>query len=84
MTKFRERLKGAENFYCEYLRDELVDDHRAALYHTHEGSTTGTNDSYLWVEISSGLILRSESEIRTAGGIFFISVLHTFDNVTVP
>ena len=80
-------LKNAKNQSCRYLRDEPVNGESAALYTQHSESENGKDDSQVWISKSKGLVLRTETDLDTAGGANgknHLSIRFEYGNVQAP
>jgi hypothetical protein len=67
---------------CRHLNDEPVNGEITAVYSVHEVSPKATTDSKTWISKSTGLPLRSDSDMD--GGKSHISMRYEYGNVKPP
>lgn len=71
---------------CRYLRDEPVNNEKAAVYRTQLGTPGKSSDGTMWISRGSGLPLKNEVDVDSGGSgpRNHFSVRYDYKNVAPP
>jgi hypothetical protein len=80
-----ENIRNAKVYTCRQLPDESVDGTPAAVYSAHsETPDVGTADAKIWIAKSTGLPLRSDSDLNTGDEVQHTSTRYDYANIRAP
>ncbi len=78
-------LTTASAYSCTHVGDESVAGTAATVYTAHSESEGVKNDARIWVDKSSGLVLRTEADEDAGGGDkTHVSTRYDYTNVQAP
>jgi hypothetical protein len=86
IAQMQENLRNAKVYECRKLPDASVDGVATTVYSAHSENDMAKTDTQLWVDKSTGLILREETDIYAdeGGGKRHISMKFDYANVQSP
>ena len=86
IAQMQENLRNTKVYECKKLPDASVDSVATTVYSAHSENDMAKTDTQLWVDKSTGLILREEIDMYAdeGGGKRHISMKFDYTNVQPP
>jgi hypothetical protein len=69
---------------CKVVGEEKVEDRTTTVYATTSQTGDGKNESKLWIDKVSGLLLRQEEDLTGGGHAVHLSIRYEYGNVKAP